>query len=186
MDVECSQVIEHLMMLFHTRGRAEYGSDRVSQLEHALQTAWQAQQQQDDHALIVAALLHDVGHLLHALAPGYLERHTDDHHETLGARWLGQYFGPAVTMPIQLHVAAKRYLCATEPDYYATLSPISVRSLEVQGGPFTAAQAQRFIAQPFAQQAVVLRRWDEQAKVRALGTPDWAYFRPYLEAALQS
>jgi predicted HD phosphohydrolase len=90
-----------------------------------------------------------------------------------------------VTLPIQLHVAAKRYLCATEAPYFATLSPGSVRSLELQGGPFTSEQAQRFAATPYAPDAVVLRRWDEQAKVCGLPTPALQHFRPYLEAVLQ-
>ena len=177
-------VCDALTALFEQRGSAEYGGEAISQLAHALQTAWQAEQQGAALPLIVAALLHDVGHLLHGLAPGYLARGTDDHHETLGARWLSQYFGADVTTPIQLHVAAKRYLCATEPAYFATLSPGSVRSLAVQGGPFAAEQAQRFIAKPFAPQAVALRRWDEQAKVPGLATPDLRHFLSYVEAVL--
>jgi phosphonate degradation associated HDIG domain protein len=185
MGLERCNRLTSIGTLFHTRGGADYGGEAVSQLAHALQAAWQAEQQGAESAMIVAALLHDIGHLLHDLPAGYLEHGTDDQHETLGARWLSQYFGPAVTMPIQLHVTAKRYLCATEPTYFATLSPTSVRSLAVQGGPFTKAQAQRFIANPFAQQAVQLRRWDERAKIPALHTPDFDHFRPHLEAVLR-
>jgi phosphonate degradation associated HDIG domain protein len=186
MDVERRHVVAHIITLFRTHGGADYGGEAVSQLAHALQTAWLAEQQGYESAMIVAALLHDLGHMLHKLTPGYLERGLDDRHETLGAHWLSQYFGPQVTMPIQLHVAAKRYLCATEPTYLATLSPMSVRSLAVQGGPLTTAQAQWFIAGRFARQAVILRRWDEQAKVPDLPTPDLDHFRPHLQAALQS
>jgi gamma-butyrobetaine dioxygenase len=89
-------------------------------------------------------------------------------------------------VPIHLHVAAKRYLCATEATYFATLSAGSVRSLELQGGPFTDVQAERFAAQPFAVDAIRLRRWDEQAKVPHLQTPELEHFRPYLETLLQA
>jgi phosphonate degradation associated HDIG domain protein len=185
MDITRETVVDDIMSLFGRRGGADYGGERVTQLAHALQTAWQAEQQGASSAMIVAALLHDIGHLLHDLAPGYAGRGIDDRHETLGARWLSTYFGPHVTRPIQLHVAAKRYLCATEAPYFATLSPGSVRSLELQGGPFTSEQAQRFAATPYAQDAIVLRRWDEQAKVPHLQTPALAHFRPHLEAVLQ-
>ena len=89
-----------------------------------------------------------------------------------------------MALPVQLHVAAKRYLCATEAPYFATLSPGSVRSLELQGGPFTSEQAQRFAAKRYAQDAILLRRWDEQAKVCGLQTPTLEHFRPHLEAVL--
>ena len=185
MDITGEAAVDYIMTLLRTRGSADYGGDRVTQLAHALQTAWQAEQQGYGSAMVVAGLLHDIGHLLHALAPGYATRGIDDRHETLGARWLSQYFGPAVTVPIQLHVAAKRYLCAIEPAYFGTLSPGSVRSLELQGGPFTAEQADRFIARPFAAEAAILRRWDEQAKVPGLHAPELEHFRPHLEAVLQ-
>jgi [1-hydroxy-2-(trimethylamino)ethyl]phosphonate dioxygenase len=185
MDITRDAVVDYIMRLFDRRGGADYGGERVTQLAHALQTAWQAEQQGSSSALIIAALLHDIGHLLHALAPGYAGRGIDDRHETLGARWLSPYFGSQVTLPIQLHVAAKRYLCATEAPYFATLSPGSVRSLELQGGPFSSEQAQRFAAKPYAQDAILLRRWDEQAKVCGLQTPVLAHFRPHLEAVLQ-
>jgi phosphonate degradation associated HDIG domain protein len=184
MDITRETVVDNIVTLFGRRGSADYGGERVTQLAHALQTAWQAEQQGASCAMIVAALLHDIGHLLHDLAPGYAGRGIDDRHETLGARWLSTYFGPEVTLPIQLHVAAKRYLCATEAPYVATLSPGSIRSLELQGGPFTSEQAQRFAAKPYAAEAVVLRRWDEQAKVCGLPTPTLQHFRLHLEAVL--
>jgi phosphonate degradation associated HDIG domain protein len=184
MAITRDAAVDYIMALFGQRGSADYGGERVTQLAHALQTAWQAEQQGASRALIVAALLHDIGHLLHDLTPGYAGRGIDDRHEALGARWLSRYFGPAVTLPIQLHVAAKRYLCATEAPYFATLSPGSVRTLELQGGPFTSAQAQRFAATPYAQGAIVLRRWDEQAKVCGLQTPTLEHFRPHLAAVL--
>ena len=106
---------------------------------------------------------------------------TDRQHGTGGARWLSQWFGEAVTEPVRLHVAAKRYLCATEPGYFGRLSPESVRTLALQGGPMTAAQAQAFEALPFARHAVAVRRWDDEAKDPAVAPPPFAHFEPLLE-----
>jgi predicted HD phosphohydrolase len=100
-----------------------------------------------------------------------------------GARWLVRHFGPEVAEPVRLHVAAKRFLCASDPTYAGRLSEASLRSLRLQGGPFTPDEAGRFRAHPHAEAAVLLRRLDEQAKVAGLRTPDLEHFRPCLEAA---
>jgi predicted HD phosphohydrolase len=121
---------------------------------------------------LAAALLHDVGHLL---------GESDARHGSGGARWLAQWFGAAVTEPVRLHVAAKRCLCATEPGYFARLSPESVRTLALQGGPMTPEQAAAFEALPRARDAVAVRRWDDEAKDPAVTPPGFAYFAPLLE-----
>ncbi|MFM8219189.1 MAG: HD domain-containing protein, partial [Planctomycetaceae bacterium] len=127
-------------------------------------------------ATIVAALLHDVGHLLHTLAADAPEQGIDDQHEELAARWLAGRFPPAVVAPVQLHVAAKRYLCAVEPAYHASLSPPSQLSLQLQGGPMTAAEVAAFERHTWFPCAVVLRRCDDAAKIPGASTPpldDW-------------
>lgn len=169
---------------FDLHGDKDYGSDRVRQLEHALQCAALAEAEGAAPALITAALLHDIGHLIHDLGAAPAARGIDDRHEELGRAWLTQWFGADVTEPVRLHVPAKRYLTATDPGYFATLSFGSVRSLELQGGPFTTEDAAAFIGQPHAAEAVRLRRWDEGAKVPGHATPDLAHFRHYLEASL--
>ena len=166
------------------RGRL-YGGEQLTQLAHALQCAAAAEREGAPASLIVAALLHDLGHLVHDLGPRPAARGIDDKHEEGGAKWLRRRFGPAVSEPVRLHVAAKRYLCAVEPGYFESLSPASVRSLELQGGRFDAAGAADFIARPHAEEAVRLRRWDEAAKVQGRATPDLAHFRPYVEACLE-
>jgi len=133
--------------------------------------------------LIVAALLHDVGHLLHDLPEDCASAGIDDAHEIRGARWLDRYFGPEIAEPVRLHVDAKRFLSATDPAYLGLLSAASLQSLKLQGGPFTPDEAARFRNHPHALAAVALRRFDEQAKVPGLPTPALEYFRPYLEAA---
>jgi phosphonate degradation associated HDIG domain protein len=172
-----------IVRLFKERGDAAYLGEPVSQTEHALQTAWGAEQAGAGAALVAAALLHDVGHLLHDFPEDCAVAGIDDAHEERGARWLLRHFGPEVTEPVRLHVAAKRFLCATDPAYAGGLSEASLRSLRLQGGRFTPDEATRFRAHPHAEAAVVLRRLDEQAKVPGLPTPGLEHFRPFLEAA---
>lgn len=174
--------IDELIALYGTAGRARYGMEAIDQERHALQCGWLAQQAGATPAVIAASLLHDLGHLVHAL-PEADAPPRDLHHELLALPVLRRLFGPAVTEPVRLHVDAKRYLCATDPAYWAGLSPASQRSLALQGGPFTPAQAQAFIERPHAQDAVRLRRWDDQAKSPTAVTPGWDHFRPMLEAA---
>jgi len=172
--------------LFEGGGGRQYGGERVTQLAHALQCAKAAEAAGAPAPLIVAALLHDVGHLIHDLGPRPAERGIDDRHEERGAEFLARWFGPEVTEPVRLHVDAKRYLCGVEPGYFQGLSPGSVRSLALQGGPFETEAAAAFIAAPHAADAVRLRRWDEAAKVAGLGIPDIAHFADALRACLRS
>jgi phosphonate degradation associated HDIG domain protein len=175
--------IDFLIRLLKERGHAAYLGEPVSQLEHALQTAWAAEQAGAGSAVIAAALLHDVGHLLHDLPEHCALSGFDDAHEVRGASWLGRHFGPEVAEPVRLHVPAKRFLCATDPSYVGSLSEASARSLKLQGGPFTADEAAQFRNHPHAETAVALRRFDEQAKVPGLPTPALEHFRPFVEAA---
>lgn len=177
-------ICECLFRLFCERGNAAYLGEAVSQTEHALQTAWAAERTGADSALIVAALLHDIGHLLHDLPEGDMEPAVDGQHEEIGARWLEQFFGPDVTRPIRLHVAAKRYLCAVNPAYLSQLSEASVLSLKAQGGPFRPEEAEAFRADPHSEAALTLRRWDEAAKVKNLPTPDLRHFLSQVESTL--
>jgi phosphonate degradation associated HDIG domain protein len=170
--------------LIDGRGQRQYGLSHVNQRAHALQAAWLAEREGCDAALITAALVHDIGHMVHDLGEDPAAEGVDDRHEALGEAFLRRYFGPAVTEPVRLHVAAKRYLCATEPDYFGRLSPDSVRSLELQGGPMSAAEVAAFQALPDSPAAVQLRRFDEAAKVKGLQTPDTAHFLAYVRACL--
>jgi gamma-butyrobetaine dioxygenase len=172
--------IDSLLALMQKGADSAYSGERVSQLEHALQCALFARESGAAPALLAATLLHDVGHVLTGGEREMAEAGIDARHEDSGAAHLAQWFGPEVTEPVRLHVAAKRYLCAVDPGYFARLSPASVRSLELQGGPMGQDQAARFAALPFAQDAVRLRHWDEQGKVVGLKTPDLAHFHVLL------
>lgn len=158
--------VDRLLELFEARGAAQYGREAVSQAEHALQAARLAEAEGAAPALVAAALLHDVGHLLAKRR----DADEDDRHEEIGWGYLKSTFGPAVAEPVRLHVPAKRYLCAVEPDYFSLLSPASVRSLELQGGRFAADEAARFHGTDFAADAVRLRRWDDRAKTPGVAT----------------
>lgn len=175
--------VEFVIHLFKKRGDASYIGEPVSQTEHALQAAWAAEQAGASPALVTAALLHDIGHLLHDLPEDCALEGINDAHEELGARWLVKHFGPEVTEPVRLHVPAKRYLCTTDPTYQGRLSEASVLSLKLQGGPFTPDEVAEFRRNPYADAAVALRRHDEQAKIRGLVTPPLEHFRPFMEAA---
>src|SRR5215469_4845114 len=164
-------VIDEILQLLEKDGQASYFGEPVTQLEHALQCAHFACEARASNELVVAALLHDLGHLLHEQGEGIADHGIDSVHEDLGQRWLSTHFGPAVTRPVALHVAAKRYLCATDPAYLAQLSPASLKSLELQGGAMSADQIVGFKSEEFASDAVRLRRWDDLAKIPGKDVP---------------
>jgi len=170
-----------LLDLYRQRGQAQYGGEAVSQLDHALQCATLAEESGQPAEMVAACLLHDLGHLIHHLGKNPARRGIDDRHEIRAIPVLEGIFPTAVTVPIQLHVAAKRYFCAVDEDYWGSLSAASKRSLKLQGGPFSSGAANTFIQQPYAEQAVQLRRWDDLAKVPGLNTPTLEHFVPILQ-----
>ena len=163
--------VEAIAELFAGPGARDYLGEAVTIGVHMRQAGALAEEAGAPAPLVAAALLHDIGHL---------RNETDSKHSAAGARWLSQWFGEAVTEPVRLHVAAKRYLCATEPGYFGLLSPESVRTLALQGGPMTPKQAATFAALPFAQDAVALRRWDDDAKDPSITPPGFSHFEPLL------
>lgn len=166
--------VEDPLALLLSRGGEAYG-ERVTQLEHALQAAALAEAEGAPPALVLAALLHDVGHLVAPDDPA--RRVTEDlRHEDIGARLLARWYGPEVTEPVRLHVAAKRVL-ARDAAYAAALSPASQDSLRLQGGPMTDAEAEAFSASSFSQDALRLRRWDDEAKVVDADVPGLERYR---------
>jgi gamma-butyrobetaine dioxygenase len=172
--------VDEVLDLYERWGTAEYDED-VGQSAHALQTAALAVADGAHDGLVVAALLHDVGHLLVLQAGGRSDPEVDDVHETAGAAWLRPLFPASVTSPIALHVRAKRYLCGVDHSYLRSLSPASVTSLAVQGGPMTVAEAGSFEALPGCLGAVRLRHWDDAGKVAGADVPGWDAYVPLLE-----
>lgn len=175
-----------IVQMFKEKGGSQYGHESVTQLEHALQAAFLGEQQGADSELITAALLHDVGHLLHDLPDDAPDLGIDDRHEILGQKWLDKHFGPGVVEPVRLHVDAKRYLCEVEPSYFSQLSPPSIQSLALQGGPMNAEEIAAFERNPQHQRAVTLRRWDDIAKDPTLKTPSIEHFAKYIDEAVSA
>jgi phosphonate degradation associated HDIG domain protein len=153
-----------------------YSGEPVTQLEHALQSATLAEQAGATPALICAALLHDLGHLLNPQGETPSARGIEDTHQYAAIPYLRGLFSPAVLGPIRLHVDAKRFLCATDTAYFDKLSEDSKRSLALQGRVFSAEAAAKFIVRPYAADAVRLRLWDDLAKDIDMVTPALPYF----------
>jgi phosphonate degradation associated HDIG domain protein len=175
--------IDDLVRLLNEQGGSAYFGEPVSVLEHSLQAAHSAELAGAAPPTISAALLHDLGHMLHGLDEDIAHRGLDGLHEELAAAYLARWFGEAVTEPIRLHVPAKRFLCWKDPEYFRHLSPASVESLALQGGPMNDEQAAAFLRNPSADAAIALRHWDDEAKVPGLRVPDAAYYLPILRAS---
>ena len=183
--------VDRLAELFASEGAADYLGEPVTVAQHLLQAGALAERAGAPAALVAAALLHDTGHLRGAdpradeqeLSGRELMAGTDNNH---GAARLARWFPPAVTEPVRLHVAAKRYLCATEPGYLALLSPASVYTLSLQGGPMADGEAAAFAAGRYAADAVAVRRWDDAAKDPAAEVPSFASYRPLLKGLLRA
>ena len=179
MSMNVTQVLD----LLERRGQSQYGMEAVSQLAHALQCAHLAEQAGETPETVVAALLHDLGHLLAAERDGQKDHNSeqDDLHQFIALPFLRGLFSDAVLDPIRMHVDAKRYLCWAEASYWASLSDASKDSLVKQGGIFSQAQAEAFIVQPFAPEAVRLRRYDDLAKDPAKTVPDLSHYADQLQ-----
>jgi phosphonate degradation associated HDIG domain protein len=171
--------------LFDRYGEVAYSGEPVTQLEHALQSGALAEEEGASEELVVAAILHDLGHLLNRRGETPTARGIDDLPQYYVLPFLRPVLPAAVLEPIRLHVDAKRYLCATADGYFGRLSPDSVRSLELQGGIFSAEQAREFEGRPFADDAVRLRRWDDLAKVAGKPTPDLSHYLRIIERVMQ-
>lgn len=186
--------VGRLAELFDSEGAGDYLGEPVTVAQHLLQAAALAEAAAAPPALVGAALLHDVGHLRGTdpltdeteLSGRALMAGTDNDHGDRGAAWLARWFPPALTEPVRLHVAAKRYLCTAEPGYFAKLSAASVYTLSVQGGPMTGAEARAFEAVPFAADAIAVRRWDDLAKDPDAAVPAFAHYRELLAGLLPS
>ena len=175
-------VIDEIFALYQRRGSEAYFGESVSMTEHGLQAAYFAREAGATPTLVVAALLHDVGHLVEDVAKDLADWKTDAAHERVGGEWLARRFPPEVSEPVRLHVPAKRYLLATDADYMAMLSPASLVTLKLQGGPMSPPEAARFEQEPFHREAVLVRRCDDRGKVSGLAMPNIEDFGPMIEA----
>lgn len=171
-----SDCIARIEALFIAQGQKSYAGEGVSQLGHALQSGQLARASGASDALVVAAFLHDLGHLLNDQGETPTLRGVDDHHEIWAADFLAEHFPLSVSEPVRLHVAAKRALCAIKPDYLGKLSEDSIRSLTLQGGPMSPQELEQFFESEFAEDAILVRAWDDQAKKPKAVTPGLRHF----------
>ena len=165
--------IGEVFELLVSKGETAYFGEPVTVLEHSLQAAWLAQQQDPEEALTVAALLHDLGHLMENADEDAADRHVDTQHEELGAEVLKKHLPAAVIEPIRLHVTAKRFLCFSDGHLFSCLSPASVQSLALHGGPMSANEAEEFSALPYAQNAMPFAVWTMLPKSLGLRFRNW-------------
>jgi predicted HD phosphohydrolase len=177
-------IIDEIFENMQRNEHVEYG-EQVTIVAHSLQTAVFAESDGADDLMIAAAFLHDYGHFVHDLGEDIADKGIDAIHEELGAAALQAYFVPEVIEPMRLHVAAKRYLVATDAAYVKNVSPASMLSLKVQGGPFNKKEVGEFEANPYYKRALQLRLYDEAGKIPDMEVPDYEYYRPFLEKALQ-
>ena len=175
-------VADEILAIYAARGDGAYFGERVSMTQHALQAAWFAQVEGAPEPLIIAGLLHDVGHLLEAVPDDLADWTSDARHEETGARWLAGRFGPEISEPVSLHVPAKRYLCATDAGYLRCLSSASVHTLALQGGAMSVEETRAFEREPYYRDAVRVRHWDDQGKVAGLAVPPLEAYLDMLKA----
>lgn len=177
-----NSAIDKIFRQFAERGNGAYGLSDVSQLEHGLQAAALAAEQRLPETQVIAALLHDIGHMFVEVDISLADQGIDDRHEDSSADVLQPVFGEAVSEPVRLHVSAKRYLCTVEKDYFAKLATDSVISLELQGGRMSVEELNQFESNRWYKEGVVLRRIDEQAKVAGKKVPG---LKDYYDMALR-
>lgn len=182
---QTTDIIAYLAELFASQGDQEYLGEQVSMATHMLQAAQFAEQQNACDEEIAAALLHDIGHFANDVDASVSEHGEDAQHEHAGSEFLSRFFPPAVVEPVRQHVATKRYLCAVDPHYFDRLSPASVHTLELQGGPMSPEEAQEFRKNPHLESCVRVRKWDEAAKDPALTHPDFEHYCPLLNRLLE-
>lgn len=180
-------IIQTIIEIFDARGDEKYGEEAVTQRQHALQCGLLAEEADAPGELIVAALLHDLGHIMsEEQLPEGLDEDLHDFHEERGYQWLLAHFGPAVADPVRLHVEAKRYLCTQDPEYAQRLSPTSLKSYYDQGGPMNEEEKKALEAAPHFRAALALRRWDDLAKDPEMKTPSIEHFVPYMELVMRT
>lgn len=182
-------IIPFLADIFARRGAEEYLGEPVTIGQHMLQAAHFAAADEHSDDVVVAALLHDIGHFTGEFIGRSggaddvfsMDDDVDRLHEQSGAAVLAPFFPQLIVDCCRHHVAAKRYLCAREPGYFDQLSPASVHSLQLQGGPMADHEADAFEAQPHFNAVIAVRRYDEMGKVAELSVPSFAHYVPMME-----
>ena len=183
--INADNIVDHIEDVFRRRGAESYLGEQVTMAQHMLQTAQCAEQAGANNSQIVAALLHDIGHYKNEIPETSLAKGVDNFHEEAGANFLENFFPRSVVEPIRQHVAAKRYLCAVKSDYFERLSPASVHTLNLQGGPMNKQEVKEFERNDHLEQCIQLRFWDEEGKDPERVHHPFIYYRPLIESLVK-
>jgi len=184
--LSANNIVAFLQDIFDRRGGEEYLGEPVTMAQHMLQGATIAKNNGESELIIVAALLHDIGHFTSEFGMFSMDDTEDKHHEDAGAKVLEAFFPTLITDCVRYHVAAKRYLCATRPEYLEVLSEASVHSLMLQGGPMNKTEIADFEKNPNLQQIIAVRYLDDAGKSADMQTPDFSDFAPMLQRVVDS
>lgn len=170
-------IVQEIFSLYEKHGAGEYAGEKVTQLQHMVQAGELAKQAGYDDEVILAAFLHDIGHILeteHEQMDGF---GTVDH-EKVGADFLRERgFSERLARLVENHVSAKRYLTFKDDSYYKSLSDASKKTLEYQGGRMNAAEAKEFEEDELFHEFIAMRKWDEQAKEEDLKLEPIDYYK---------
>ena len=178
-------IVNHIEDVFTRRGAESYLGEDVTMAQHMLQAAQSAEKSGAEDSLIVAALLHDIGHFKNEIPETALAKGKNNYHEEASANFLEDYFPISVVEPIRQHVSAKRYLCAVKSDYFERLSPASIHSLKLQGGPMNEEEIKEFEKNDYLEQCIKLRYWDDDAKDPRRLCPSFSFYRPLIESLVK-
>ena len=184
--IDANNVVDYIADVFARRGAESYLGEDVTMAQHMLQAAQAAERAQASSELIVAALLHDIGHYSNEIPDSALMKGTNNYHEEAGANFLAEFFPLSVTEPIRHHVAAKRYLCATDPEYLSRLSEASVYTLKVQGGPMSPDEIVAFEKLPYLDSCIQMRIWDDEGKDPDRPHRDFSHYRELVQDLVES
>ena len=184
-NLNSHNIVNYIEDIFDRRGAESYLGEDVTMSQHMLQAAQCAEKSGADDSLIVAALLHDIGHYKNEIPETALAKGKNNYHEEAGANFLEDYFPVSVVEPIRQHVAAKRYLCAVKSDYFEHLSAASVHSLNLQGGPMNEDEVREFEKNDYLEQCIKLRYWDDDAKDPRRLCPSFSFYRPLIESLVK-
>ena len=185
-NLTSQNVVSFIKDIFERRGAEEYLGERVTIAEHMLQAATLAEKEGCNEAIIVAALLHDIGHFTSEFGSFSMNDEVDKLHEDGGARILERFFPKLVVDCVKYHVSAKRYLCAKDPDYFSKLSDASIHSLKLQGGSMSKEEVNQFEKNPNLDQIIKVRYFDDAGKEEGMKTPDFDYFIPMIERVVEN